>query len=186
MGPSFGPRAGRVHRNAIADFHRNEVAPDSMTVYMIGDIGLDEARMVVEGAFGRWAARAQIGDESGRRSPGTPGSGDPGGLPGRGVEHHRRRTCPRAASPPEIAQARLALLRASSIDRDGDSALDLDYSSVPGSSGPSMASRSAGRGALPCERSVSWNSLQALRPPRSAVQSSRILTMTSLPNVYAK
>ena len=64
--------------------------------------------------------------------------------------------------------------------------LDPDYSSVPGWSEPSMASRSAGSGALPSESSASWNSFQASRPPRSAVQSSRILTMMSLPKVYAK
>lgn len=49
----------RVDRNAIVDFHRDEVAPDNMTVYIIGDIELDEARTLVEDAFGNWAGTAQ-------------------------------------------------------------------------------------------------------------------------------
>ena len=49
----------RVDRVAIAEFHLDEVAPDNMTIYMIGDIGLDEALEAVEGAFGSWQATAR-------------------------------------------------------------------------------------------------------------------------------
>ena len=40
-------------------FHDNEVAPDNMTVYMIGDISLDEARKSVDNAFGKWRDKAK-------------------------------------------------------------------------------------------------------------------------------
>lgn len=49
----------RVDGDAIVEFHRNGVAPDNMTIHLIGDIGMDEAREAVEGAFGGWQASAQ-------------------------------------------------------------------------------------------------------------------------------
>jgi zinc protease len=41
----------------LREFHEREVAPDNMTLYMIGDIGIDEARQAVSDAFGKWKAR---------------------------------------------------------------------------------------------------------------------------------
>ena len=48
----------QVDRAGLQAFHGNEITPDSMTVYMIGDIGLDEAKDAVNKAFGRWSAKA--------------------------------------------------------------------------------------------------------------------------------
>jgi len=42
--------------DTLRQFHANEVTPDNMTVFMIGDISLDEARESVESAFGGWKA----------------------------------------------------------------------------------------------------------------------------------
>ncbi|NIQ29243.1 MAG: hypothetical protein GTN89_02435, partial [Acidobacteria bacterium] len=51
----------------LVDFHRREITPDNMTVFMIGDVGIDEATRVVEDAFGKWrvdgdSARKPIGE----------------------------------------------------------------------------------------------------------------------------
>jgi zinc protease len=48
----------QVDRENLKAFHRAEIAPDNMTIYMIGDIGLDAASEAVEAAFGRWNARS--------------------------------------------------------------------------------------------------------------------------------
>ncbi len=48
----------QVDSTRLQDFHKNEITPDNMTVYMIGDIGLDEAKTAVNRAFGRWNATA--------------------------------------------------------------------------------------------------------------------------------
>jgi zinc protease len=40
--------------DTIREFHAREVAPDNMTVFMIGDITMAEARASVENAFGGW------------------------------------------------------------------------------------------------------------------------------------
>jgi zinc protease len=47
--------------DTIRAFHAREVAPDNMTVFMIGDITLDEARASVEKAFGGWKGNARSG-----------------------------------------------------------------------------------------------------------------------------
>ena len=46
-------------RDRIAEFHEREVAPDNMTVFMIGDIDIDRATEALEGAFGRWRAESR-------------------------------------------------------------------------------------------------------------------------------
>ena len=64
----------QVDRAKLQAWHAAEVAPDSMTVYMIGDINLETATKSVNQAFGKWnaknnSARADIGsaqDESSR------------------------------------------------------------------------------------------------------------------------
>ncbi|MBT8092350.1 MAG: insulinase family protein, partial [Gammaproteobacteria bacterium] len=49
----------QVDRNKLEAFHEMEIAPDNMTIYMIGDIGIDEASKAVKSAFGRWNARSR-------------------------------------------------------------------------------------------------------------------------------
>jgi len=46
----------QVDRDMLEQFHDHEIAPDSITVFMIGDIEIDDARRSVEKAFGRWRA----------------------------------------------------------------------------------------------------------------------------------
>ncbi|MEJ2127627.1 MAG: pitrilysin family protein [Woeseiaceae bacterium] len=53
--------------DTLRDFHEREVAPDNMSVFMIGDISLDEAKASVDRAFGKWkgtsdSRRQPIGD----------------------------------------------------------------------------------------------------------------------------
>ncbi|MBT8086511.1 MAG: insulinase family protein, partial [Gammaproteobacteria bacterium] len=49
----------QVDRDKLAEFHLAEIAPDNITIYMIGDIGIDEASNAVKSAFGRWNARSR-------------------------------------------------------------------------------------------------------------------------------
>ncbi len=49
----------QVDRQKLQAFHREEIAPDNMTVYMIGDIGIDEAAAAVDRAFGKWRGKAR-------------------------------------------------------------------------------------------------------------------------------
>ncbi len=59
MGAMWTPELlQQVDRAGLQAFHGNEITPDNMTVYMIGDIGLDEAKDAVNKAFGRWSANA--------------------------------------------------------------------------------------------------------------------------------
>ena len=46
----------QVDRDMLVDFHQQEVAPDNMTVFMIGNIGIDAATEAVERSFGKWKA----------------------------------------------------------------------------------------------------------------------------------
>ena len=64
----------QVDRARLEAWHAAEIAPDNMTIYMIGDINLDAAKRAVNKAFGKWSAkntsaRRDIGDaeESGGR-----------------------------------------------------------------------------------------------------------------------
>jgi len=43
--------------DTLREFHSREVTPDNMTVFMIGNIDLAEAREAVESAFGKWQDR---------------------------------------------------------------------------------------------------------------------------------
>ena len=47
--------------DTLRAFHDREVAPDNITIYMIGNISLDEARSSVEAAFGDWHHHAKSG-----------------------------------------------------------------------------------------------------------------------------
>ena len=60
----------QVDQAKLAAWHKAEIAPDNMTIYMIGDIDLDEATKAVERTFGKWSAknasaRRDIGDAVG-------------------------------------------------------------------------------------------------------------------------
>ena len=48
----------QVNRDKLVGFHAQEIAPDRMTVYMIGDIDMDEAKDAVNAAFKKWRASA--------------------------------------------------------------------------------------------------------------------------------
>jgi len=74
MGSVWTPElVAQVDRDLLVDFHGREITPDNMTVFMIGDIGIDEATEVVERAFGKWRADA----ESGRKPIGNARSAEP-------------------------------------------------------------------------------------------------------------
>jgi zinc protease len=56
-----------LNRDRIREFHEREVAPDNMTVFMIGDIDIDTAVDALESSFGDWdgsnaSARQPIGN----------------------------------------------------------------------------------------------------------------------------
>jgi len=53
----------QIERERLVDFHAGQVTPDNLTIYMIGDITLDEARDSVGRTFGKWRAS---GSSSGR------------------------------------------------------------------------------------------------------------------------
>ena len=58
MGAVWTPQlVEQVDRAQLEAFHRAEITPDNMTVYMIGNIGLDEAKAAVNKAFGKWQAK---------------------------------------------------------------------------------------------------------------------------------
>ena len=75
-----------LNRDRIVEFHDREVAPDAMTVFLIGDINIDVAVSAFEKSFGDWRARSEslkrsVGDvtDQGRRvilvdQPGAPQS----------------------------------------------------------------------------------------------------------------
>ena len=60
MGAVWTPQLlDQVDRSKLESFHEAEVTPDKMTVYMIGDIGIEKAEKAVNKAFGRWDARGK-------------------------------------------------------------------------------------------------------------------------------
>jgi len=50
--------ANNLNRERIQEFHAREVAPDSMTIFMIGDVDIDTATAALSKTFGRWEAVA--------------------------------------------------------------------------------------------------------------------------------
>jgi zinc protease len=48
--------ANNLNRERIQEFHAREVAPDNMTVFMIGDIDIDNATAALNKTFGKWKA----------------------------------------------------------------------------------------------------------------------------------
>jgi zinc protease len=49
----------QVDRARLEAWHAAEVAPDNMTIYMIGDINLSDATKAVNQSFGKWKAKNQ-------------------------------------------------------------------------------------------------------------------------------
>ena len=70
MGAVWTPELlDQVGRDDLLEFHRRELTPDNMTLYMIGDVGIEEARRAANLAFGEWQAtgrstQAPIGSAS--------------------------------------------------------------------------------------------------------------------------
>ncbi len=54
----------QVNRKKLAAFHKNEITPDRVTVYMIGDISIGEATAAVTKAFGNWSAKGTATERS--------------------------------------------------------------------------------------------------------------------------
>jgi zinc protease len=48
----------QVNRSNLHEYHTNEIAPDRMTVYMIGDVDIETAEALVNKAFGKWNAKS--------------------------------------------------------------------------------------------------------------------------------
>ncbi|MBU2675502.1 MAG: insulinase family protein [Gammaproteobacteria bacterium] len=60
MGAVWTPQLlEQVDRAKLATFHGAEITPDKMTVYMIGDIRMEEARAAVNKALGKWSAKSK-------------------------------------------------------------------------------------------------------------------------------
>ena len=58
MGSVWTPElVEQVDLDMLQEWHSAEVTPDNMTVYMIGDINIDDARDALNSAFGRWSAK---------------------------------------------------------------------------------------------------------------------------------
>lgn len=58
MGSVWTPElVDQVDRASLDVWHAAEVAPDNMTIYMIGDIDLDDATKAVNKTFGKWSAK---------------------------------------------------------------------------------------------------------------------------------
>ena len=47
----------QVDRDKLGAFYKAEITPGNMTIYMIGDIGIEDARAAVERAFAKWNTR---------------------------------------------------------------------------------------------------------------------------------
>ena len=48
-----------LNRDRIREFHAREIAPDNMTVFMIGDIDIETATAALNSAFGSWRATSK-------------------------------------------------------------------------------------------------------------------------------
>jgi zinc protease len=47
-----------LNQQSLQDFHAREIAPDSMTVFMIGDIDIDTAKELLNDSFGKWRSKS--------------------------------------------------------------------------------------------------------------------------------
>jgi len=58
MGGIWTPElAEQVNRGKLQNFHADEITPDQMTVYMIGNVDINTATEAVDDAFGKWNAK---------------------------------------------------------------------------------------------------------------------------------
>ena len=68
MGAVWTPELlGQVDREKLLAYHAAEIAPDNITIYMIGDLDMQAAEDAVTAAFGKWrsksdSAREPVGD----------------------------------------------------------------------------------------------------------------------------
>jgi len=46
-----------LNQQSLQEFHAREIAPDSMTVFMIGDIDIDTAKGLLNDSFGKWKSK---------------------------------------------------------------------------------------------------------------------------------
>ena len=54
----------QVDRTKLNAFHKAEVTPDNITIYMIGNIGIEEATASANKAFGKWKAKSNVKERS--------------------------------------------------------------------------------------------------------------------------
>ena len=54
----------QVDRTKLSAFHKAEVTPDNITIYMIGNIGIEEATASANRAFGKWNAKSNVKERS--------------------------------------------------------------------------------------------------------------------------
>jgi zinc protease len=60
LGGVWSPElVNNLNRDRLVEFHQREIAPDNMTVFMIGDIDIDAATRALEASFGNWNAKNQ-------------------------------------------------------------------------------------------------------------------------------
>ncbi len=60
MGAVWTPElVEQVDRGSLRKWHDAEIAPDNMTVYMIGDIDIATAKAALESSFGKWSAKSK-------------------------------------------------------------------------------------------------------------------------------
>ena len=60
MGGMWSPElVEQVNRGLLKEFHAQEITPDQMTVYMIGDVDIGTAKEALEAAFGKWKAKSR-------------------------------------------------------------------------------------------------------------------------------
>ena len=50
--------ASSISRDDLVAFHAREIAPDKMTIYLVGNVALDDAEAALEKAFGKWQAKS--------------------------------------------------------------------------------------------------------------------------------
>ncbi|MFQ5610018.1 MAG: M16 family metallopeptidase, partial [Woeseiaceae bacterium] len=102
MGGVWTPElSAGISMEKLLAFHEQEIAPDNMTIYMIGNLDLVTAKAAVESAFGRWrakseSARAPVGRALERRARviliDHPGSASSAILAGHAVEPYDAET----------------------------------------------------------------------------------------------
>ena len=74
MGAVWKPElVEQVDRSSLRKWHSAEIAPDNMTVYMIGDIDIDTAKAALDRTFGKWTSKSRsalrpVGDADEPRS----------------------------------------------------------------------------------------------------------------------